>query len=142
MNKKPIHLHALLNSSVFRLALIALGPLILIGRFLIQGKVLFWGTPSLQFVPWWLEGLRQMQDGVVPLWNAFNGMGAPLLANYQTAFFYPPNWILLPFYFIWKEEGLAWGFTFLAMLHLIWGGWGMLHFLKQRGASPIKGGSC
>ncbi len=137
MNKNKPRLHALLNSSVFRLALIAVGPLILVGRFLIQGKVLFWGTPSLQFVPWWLEGLRQMQDGVVPLWNAFNGMGAPLLANYQTAFFYPPNWILFLFYFIWKTEGLAWGFTFLAMLHLVWGGWGMLFFLRQRGASPF-----
>ncbi len=137
MNKVKTIFSALINSLIFRLLLIALGPLILIGRFLIHGKVLFWGTPSLQFIPWWVEGLRQIREGAVPLWNALNGMGAPLLANYQTAFFYPPNLVLYLFYSLWSVEGLAWGFTFLAMLHLIWAGWGMLYFLEQLGASPF-----
>lgn len=137
MNQEESLRKPLLDSLLFRLTLIALGPLILIGRFLIHGQVLFWGTPSLQFVPWWIEGIHQIKNGLVPLWNSLNGMGAPLLANYQTAFFYPPNSTLYLFYSISGIGGLAWGFTFLIMLHLIWAGWGMLYFLKQLGASPL-----
>ncbi len=116
---------------------VALGPLVLVGRELVQGKALFWGTPALQFVPWWMEALRQLQSGQLPLWNALNGMGAPLLANYQSAFFYPPNWLLCPLGLAGGAPWVAWGYTFLAMLHLAWGGWGMSAFLRRSGASAL-----
>lgn len=117
--------------------LVAAGPSVLVGRELVAGKVLYWGTPSLQFVPWWVEGMRQLLAGNLPLWNSLNGMGAPLLANYQSAFFYPPNWSLFFFGRANGAGGIAWGFTFLAMLHLIWGGWGMVALLRNLGASPL-----
>ncbi len=116
---------------------VIIGPTILIGRELIRNQVLFWGTPALQFVPWWQEGLRQFLTGDSPLWNMLNGMGAPLLANYQTAFFYPPNWLLVLFFKGWGASGLAWGFTFLAGLHLIWGGLGMAILLRRLNASLL-----
>jgi hypothetical protein len=116
---------------------IALGPLVLVGRELLQGRVLFWGTPSLQFVPWWMEGLRQVAGGNLPLWNELNGIGAPLLANYQTAFFYPPNWLLCLLGLIQGAPGVAWGYTLLAMLHLIWGGWGMASLLRRLGSGAL-----
>ena len=123
---------------VWRVSLaVALGPVILIGKDLFQGKVLYWGTPALQFVPWWVEGLRQISEGGFPLWNQLNGMGSPLLANYQTAFFYPPNWLLFLFGAISGAPGIAWGFTFLALLHLIWGGLGMSAFLRRLGAGGL-----
>ena len=110
---------------------IAIGPLLLIGRQLIFGQVLFWGTPALQFIPWWVEGIRQITHGNIPLWNGFNGMGAPLLANYQSAFFYPPNLVIL-FSGIWRGvEGIAQGFTFMSMIHLIWGGWGAAALVRR-----------
>ena len=116
---------------------VMIGPTILIGRELIRNRVLFWGTPALQFVPWWQEGLRQFLTGDAALWNMLNGMGAPLLANYQTAFFYPPNWLLVLFFKGWGASGLAWGFTFLAGLHLIWGGFGMAMLLRRLNASLL-----
>src|SRR5512146_1435629 len=113
------------------------GPVLLLGGPLVSGKVLFWGTPALQFIPWWVEGWRQLQSGTIPLWNSLNGMGAPLLANYQTAFLYPPNWLLFAFAVLKGAAGIAWGYTFLAMLHLIWAGMGIAALLRKSGASPL-----
>ena len=116
---------------------IAFGPLILVGLPLIQGRVLIWGTPVMQFVPWWLEACRQLAQGQLPLWNSLNGMGAPLAANYQSAFFYPPNWFLVPLGFMSGAQGIAVGITALAMLHLIWAGWGLAALLYRCGASRL-----
>lgn len=134
MKKKLKHLFQ--SEWVIRIA-IAIGPVLLIGRPLIFGRVLFWGTPALQFVPWWVEGIRQIIHGNVPLWNGFNGMGAPLLANYQSAFFYPPNLVIL-LSGIWRGvEGVAQGFTFMSMIHLIWGGWGAAALIRRLGGSQL-----
>lgn len=113
------------------------GPLILLGGALLSGQALFWGTPSLQFVPWWVEAWEQIRVGSLPLWNDFNGMGAPLAANYQSALFYPPNWILLIFAAISGAKGVAWGYTLLAAMHLAWGGLGMVALLRRLGAGEL-----
>ncbi|RPJ50491.1 MAG: hypothetical protein EHM21_04870, partial [Chloroflexi bacterium] len=118
---------------------ILLAPLLLLGPVLARGQALFWGTPALQFVPWWVYAWDSLRQGVLPLWNPLNGMGAPLLANYQLAFFYPPNWLLLGFAalgeqgyaFTTSATAVAWGYTFLAMLHLAWGGLGMAVLLRR-----------
>jgi len=50
-----------------------------------------------QFAPWRSVGARCARRGEVPLWNPHQFCGAPLLANGQSAFFYPPNclfWLL------------------------------------------------
>lgn len=111
------------------------GPVLLLGPALVTGRVLFWGTPALQFVPWWQMALDSLSQGVLPLWNPLNGMGAPLLANYQTAFFYPPNLLLLGLGALAGTENsaayLAWGYTFLGMLHLAWAGIGMAALLRR-----------
>lgn len=85
---------------------------------LIKGEALFWGTPLLQFVPWRQFALDVISDGFAPLWNPLLGLGTPLIANYQSALFYPPNGIL----FI---VGPAWGHGLIVLLHLIWAGLGM-----------------
>lgn len=108
-----------------------LAPVVLLGPRLAVGQVLFWGTPSLQFVPWWWQAWQQVSAGQWPLWNPLNGMGAPLLANYQMAFFYPPNWLLLPLAGLFGPAGVAWGYGLLAMLHLIWAGLGMAAVLRR-----------
>lgn len=110
-------------------------PLILLGPRLVQGEVIFWGTPALQFIPWWTGAYRNLLEGILPLWNPLNGMGAPLLANYQTAFLYPPNWLLLVFAGLWGREraaeGIAVGFTVLSILHMAWAGLGMGLLLRR-----------
>ncbi len=62
---------------------------------LLRGETLFWGLPTLQFYPWRQFAFEQISEGHLPTWNPYLGAGAPLLANYQTAIFYPPNWLWL-----------------------------------------------
>jgi hypothetical protein len=113
------------------------GPLILLGWRLIIGQVLFWGTPSLQFVPWWMAAWKQIAQGSLPLWNPDVGLGAPLMANYQSAIFYPPNWILCGLAAVFGAPGVAWGYTFLALLHLVWAGLGMARLASRLGAGNL-----
>ena len=110
--------------------LVTLGPLILFGPMLLRAEALFWGTPLLQFVPWRQFALDCLRQGHLPLWNPWLGMGAPLLANYQSALLYPPN-ILLIF------TGLAWGHGLLMVLHLIWAGYGMIVVARRLRLGPL-----
>ena len=113
------------------------GPFLLIGVKLCLGQVFFWGTFSLQFVPWWVEAWRQVSMGILPAWNGLNGMGAPLLANYQTAFFYPPNWLIWVLAASLGASGIAWGLSFLTMAHMIFAGTGVVLLLRQLGLGKL-----
>src|SRR5207247_2949860 len=82
---------------------------------------LFWGLPSLQFYPWRDFAMSELAQGRLPLWNPYNGAGAPLLANYQSALLYPPHLL----YWLWSGPQMM---GFLGMLHLAWAGLGMWLF--------------
>jgi hypothetical protein len=107
-----------------------IGPLLLFGPALIRGEVLYWGLPTLQFVPWRTFALDALRHGQFPLWNPDLGMGAPLFANYQVALLYPPNLLLL-------ITPIAWGQTFLVMAHLVWAGLGMALLGRRLGLGPL-----
>lgn len=112
---------------------VILGPLLLFAPSMLTGKVLYWGTPSLQFVPWQSYAWDSFQHGLLPLWNPLNGMGAPLAANYQLGYFYPPNWILYLFEAVGGAPWIAWGFSLLTIIHLAWAGVGMILLMRQLG---------
>lgn len=113
-----------------------LGPFSLFLIPLIKGNVIFWGTAALQFIPWRAYGFALLEQGIFPFWNPLNGMGAPLFANYQTAFLYPLSWILYPFYRIGGVPALAWGFTLLVPIHLGLAGVGTALLLRELGIKP------
>ncbi|NIV15191.1 MAG: hypothetical protein GWN62_29235, partial [Aliifodinibius sp.] len=81
--------------------------LILFSPLLLTDRVVFWGTPSMQFVPWWTFAWESIFSGEFPLWNPLLGMGAPLMANYQSALFYPINWLFGVGYLINGSAGIA-----------------------------------
>jgi hypothetical protein len=108
-------------------------PIVLFSGTLLGGKALFWGTPSLQFIPWRVYAFENLIKGILPLWNPLNGMGTPFLANYQLAFFYPPSWILFLFWLLGGITWLAWAHTLLVVTHLIWAGLGMSRLIKSIG---------
>jgi len=110
-------------------AAIVLGPLLLFGPMLVQGRVLFWGTPMLQFVPWHRFAVEVLRSGHLPLWNPLVGAGAPLLANYQSALLYLPNLLL-------ALTGPAYGHGLLVALHLVWAGLGMRALARALGVKP------
>lgn len=110
---------------------VATGPLALFGPMLARGEALFWGTPLLQFVPWRQFALEVVRQGHLPLWNPLLGMGAPLLANHQSALLYPPNWLL-------PLVGVAYGHGVLVLLHLLLAAWGMVALTRAWGLGPIS----
>jgi hypothetical protein len=97
-----------------------LGPAIFTGRYLSSWDLSYqyypwqaqppagWVRPAnasqfdstLEFEPWLAYSAARLHDGALPLWNPENGLGAPFLANMQSAIFYPPNW----FYFLWQDR--------------------------------------
>ncbi len=110
--------------------LVSLGPVLLFGPALATGQVLYWGTSVLQFVPWHAFAAQSVLAGAAPLWNPLVGMGAPLLANYQSGLLYPPNWSMLL-----VEPAIAQ--TWLTMLHLIVAGAGMVLLCRRLGIGAI-----
>ncbi len=97
------------------------------------GEAIFWGLPALQFYPWREFAAAELASGRLPLWNPYNGAGAPLLANYQSAIFYPPRWISL------IDPNPRW-MGWIGMLHLLWAGVGMLILCRRLGAGAFEQG--
>lgn len=113
--------------------LIILLALLAMFHRLLLGEVFFWGLPALQFYPWREFAFDTLRAGQLPLWNPYNGAGAPLVANYQSALFYPLTWIglLLP---------LAWAMSVTSALHLFIAGWGMWLFTGRLGIPALGRG--
>ncbi len=77
-----------------------------------------------QYYPWRAFVARELHAGLLPLWNPHQFCGTPLLANGQSAVFYPLNfvfWILDP----------AYAFGVSAFLHTLLAAFGT-YFLAQR----------
>jgi hypothetical protein len=112
-------------------------PIVLFSSSLFTGRVLFWGLPALQFIPWRAFAWENLQNGLLPLWNPYNGLGTPLIANYQLALFYPPGWLVYILSALGGTQLMAWGHTVLIVMHLIWAGIGMVAFTKSLGLGEL-----
>lgn len=112
-------------------------PLVLFFPLLFRGHALFWGTPSLQFVPWWDWAWDTLRMGYIPLWNPLVGMGAPLIANYQSALFYPPHWVYFLLHLAGGAALMAWGQALMIAAHLIWSGLGMVYLTRRLGGDDL-----
>ncbi len=110
--------------------LIIILPFALLWQWLLKGEVLYWGTLLFQFGPWRSLVKSSLLNGEWPLWNPLLGNGTPLLANLQSAVFYPPNWLylLLP-----VEHGL----TLSIALHFALAGMGMYWYGRQLTLQPF-----
>ena len=110
-------------------------PLLLFSPAWAAGKAIFWGTPALQFIPWWSFATEMIEAGHLPLWNPYSGMGSPLLANYQSGLFYPPNWVFLILHVAGGAPLAAWAAAVMAVLHLAMAGIGMSRLARSLGIS-------
>lgn len=84
----------------------------------------------LQFYPWRDLVLRSWGEGKLPLWNPYQLGGTPLLANSQSAAFYPPHIVLGVLH---VPTGLA--MVLLAWFHLFWSGLGTFFLARRLGAN-------
>ncbi|MBU1327470.1 YfhO family protein [Patescibacteria group bacterium] len=85
----------------------------------------------VEFFPWRSLVISALRSGHIPLWNPYNFSGTPLLANYQSAIFYPFNLLYLII-----EQSAAWSvlifiqpllasfFTYLYLRKIRIGVWG------------------
>ncbi|MCS7301151.1 MAG: YfhO family protein [Fimbriimonadales bacterium] len=87
--------------------------------------VLIWDGAAQFYI--WRDLVRsQWLSGELPLWNPHALCGTPLLANSQSAPFYPPHLLALPLP-TWLAVGA------LAWFHLFWAGLGLGLWLRWRG---------
>jgi hypothetical protein len=114
------------------LIVLAASLIILFNR-LFLGEVNFWGLPSLQFYPWREYAMSEISQGRLPLWNPYNGAGAPLLANYQSGLLYPPHLL----YFISTSPQMM---GFIGLLHVMWAGYGMWLLIRRYTNNLLAGG--
>ena len=78
-------------------------------------NILQWDALA-QYYPWRVFAARELQSGVLPLWNPHQFSGAPFVANGQSAVFYPLHF---PFWFSFGSFDVAWAFGFSAWLHTL-----------------------
>ncbi|MCC7209677.1 MAG: YfhO family protein [Anaerolineae bacterium] len=98
------------------------------------GDALYWGLPALQFGPWRAFASAEIAAGRLPLWNPYNGAGAPFLANYQSAVLYPPHLVLL----LVKNPAPLVGL--LGVVHILWAGLGMELYTRRLGLPALGRG--
>jgi hypothetical protein len=116
-------------------ALLVALPLLIYWPLTVGGRVLYWGLPLYQFYPWHTLVVEAVRAGHLPLWTDLLGNGAPLLANHQSALFYPFNLI-----YFWAPVERAMGYS--VVLHLILAGlfayaWGRGIRLSRFGATVV-----
>ncbi len=86
--------------------------------------------PVRQLYPWRQLAINLLRTGKLPLWNPYTFAGMPLLANFQSAIFYPLNIFLLLFPF-----NLAWGI--LILLQPLLAGIFLYLYLRQMKISSV-----
>ena len=85
-----------------------------------------------QFYPWRLLAQKELGQGRLPLWNPYEMAGTPLVANDQSAVFFPINLLLG-----WLPACLIPGWS--AILRLLIAAWSMYALLRSWQASPVAG---
>ncbi|HNX95251.1 MAG TPA: hypothetical protein PKL14_08835 [Holophaga sp.] len=85
---------------------------------------------SGQFIPWLEFGFGQLRHGHLPLWNPYIYGGMPYVGGFQSAMFYPFNWIhlILP---------VVPAVNLLIALHTFLSGAFMYFWASRRGLNPL-----
>jgi hypothetical protein len=86
----------------------------------------YWGDLAFQ--------VHAAQRGELPLWNPFDRLGYPFLADPQNGCLYPVTWILVAIGLL-LEPGW-WLVAIKVMFHLWWWGLGTYVWLRRRGTPP------
>ena len=121
------------------LVLIFISPSYFQGRFLAPVDTTHFVAPYLdittQMLPWWNLSKDIIHSGHFPFWNIFSGNGLPLMANMQSAIFFPLTWL---FYIFSVRFALA-AYAFLKLLMMGMFTFWYLRELRLRFASSLLG---
>jgi hypothetical protein len=86
----------LITSAMLPAAILGGLVLLFFNKMALSNLILARGDTFLYFYPYWYAAAAALREARLPFWNPAIFMGAPMLANSQTGFFYPLNW---PFWF-------------------------------------------
>lgn len=88
--RRQVAAELLLATVVFLvMSLFLIGPILFTGRILLLRDLLYMHYPGQALIAEFLS------QGVLPLWTPYVGCGQPVLAEIETAVFYPPNLVAL-----------------------------------------------
>jgi len=113
------HLH-LLGAAMLIVALV----LVFFWKLVFTNLILVGVDSFLYFYPYKAYVAQRLLAGQLPLWNPHLFMGAPLLANMQTAVLYPLHW---PFLWLPAPKQVAASIV----LHVVLVGWGALAYARR-----------
>jgi hypothetical protein len=85
----PLTADASAALALFAAALLFYFPLVFLGRALVDYDAFVYFYPQRVFLA------RSLLAGHLPLWDPYLFLGAPFLANPQTAVLYPPSWLFM-----------------------------------------------
>ena len=85
--------------------------------------------PIEQFIPWFHFDRQMLKSGKLPLWDPYQGCGAPHIANMQSSVFFPLN--IFVYTLNWK-----WGLFFLYFFRLYFVGLFLFIYLMEIDVSP------
>ena len=132
MNTKNI-LRSIVHSRGFVPLILALLTLTLTGSDFLQSGTIpsANGADLTRYFVYCREfGAAQLRLGHLPLWNPHLCGGTPFAGNWQSALFYPPNWIYV---FLPLDKAL----NFEIALHVFLTGFFMAFWAKRRGFHPL-----
>lgn len=86
--------------------------------------------PVRQQYPWRQLSVTQILSGKLPVWNPYSFSGTPLIANFQSAVFYPLNIFLFLF-------GMTNGWTIMIIGQILLGGCFMWIYLRSLKLHPL-----
>ena len=121
------------------LILIFISPSFFQGRYLAPVDTTHYVAPYLdittQMLPWWKLSGELIKTGRLPLWNIFSGNGLPLLANMQSAIFFPLSWL----FYIFSIRFALVAYTFLKLFLMGMFTYFYLRELKLKLSSSLLG---
>jgi hypothetical protein len=110
------------------LVLFFISPAFFQGRFLAPVDTTHYVAPYLdittQMLPWWNLSKEIIRSGHFPFWNIFSGNGLPLMANMQSAVFFPLSWLFYVF-------NVRWALLFYSFAKLFLMGFFTYLYLKE-----------
>jgi len=112
------------------LVLVAVYLPLFFGRIIFTRDIAHWIFPARWFVR------ASLLAGELPLWNPYQGLGFPVLADPLYGVFYPPNWLLLLVGPGWLARALG----ALDFFHMVWGGAGVFLLARRLRSSPVGAG--
>lgn len=106
----------------------------LFGSALIGTRTFVFRDAAHYFAPLFQFNVAEWRAGRVPLWNPYEGIGMPQLAENTASVFYPAQLLLL------LPVDFYWAYNIYIVSHVLLAAWGAYRLARHLGTSHLAGG--